>query len=142
MAWTGGCLCGACRYEFEGPVDDVAHCHCGMCRRASGGTVNTWVTVRKTRFRWLSGSPRVYRSSKRAQRFFCPSCGAQMVFAFDHADYLDVTVATLDRAQEVTPTRHVWYESRLPWLHLDEYLPAEQRESDPLGPHAADRDDV
>lgn len=134
MVLGGGCLCGACRYEFEGETDDVAHCHCSMCRRASGGTVNTWVTVEKTHFRWLAGEPKTYRSSERAQRFFCPTCGAQLVFAFDDSEYLDVTVATLDRAHSVVPTRHVWYGNRLPWLHLDEHLPTELQESDPLGP--------
>lgn len=34
---TGGCHCGNLRYQIDGPVDDVAHCHCTICRRTSGG---------------------------------------------------------------------------------------------------------
>src|SRR5918998_688452 len=33
---TGGCLCGAVRYEVRGPLRPVVDCHCTMCRRTSG----------------------------------------------------------------------------------------------------------
>jgi hypothetical protein len=33
---TGGCLCGAIRYEVRGPLRPVVDCHCTMCRRTSG----------------------------------------------------------------------------------------------------------
>jgi hypothetical protein len=41
----GGCHCGALRYRLEGDLGDVAHCHCSICRRVSGGTLVTWVTL-------------------------------------------------------------------------------------------------
>ena len=42
---TGGCHCGQLRYQFSGPLHDIAHCHCSICRRVSGGIVTTWITV-------------------------------------------------------------------------------------------------
>ena len=33
---TGGCLCGAVRYEVDRPLRDVVLCHCAMCRKAHG----------------------------------------------------------------------------------------------------------
>jgi len=33
---TGGCLCGAVRYEVLGPLRDVVLCHCSHCRRTHG----------------------------------------------------------------------------------------------------------
>ena len=40
---TGGCLCGAVRYEStESPVNG-GYCHCRMCQKASGGLFTAWV---------------------------------------------------------------------------------------------------
>lgn len=46
----GGCHCGALRYAFSGPLQDIAHCHCSVCRRVSGGLVTTWITVPREAF--------------------------------------------------------------------------------------------
>lgn len=134
MILQGGCLCGGCRYDFEDDGDDVAHCHCSMCRRASGGTLITWITVARSSFRWTHGQPRDYQSSEHASRWFCPACGTQMLFSDTRAASVDVTVASLDHPEAVSPTRHIWYSNRLRWLQVDDHLPAEMQESDPLGP--------
>jgi hypothetical protein len=34
--YTGGCLCGALRYEAVGEPLGSGHCYCGDCRKASG----------------------------------------------------------------------------------------------------------
>lgn len=128
----GGCLCGGLRYEFTAPLQDIAHCHCSTCRRSSGGIVTTWISVPLTSFRWLAGIPREYASSATCTRSFCPTCGAQLtLFTRLSPDSLDVTIATLDEPTLAPADRHIWVQSRLPWLHLDEHLPQEQQEHIP-----------
>ncbi len=128
----GGCLCGGLRYEFTAPLQDIAHCHCSTCRRSSGGIVTTWISVPLTSFRWLAGIPREYASSATCTRSFCPTCGAQLtLFTRLSPDSLDVTIATLDEPALAPADRHIWVQSRLPWLHLDEHLPQEQQEHIP-----------
>lgn len=130
MSWTGGCFCGAVRYDAgEGRLDDVAHCHCSMCRRTTGAPVVTWAAVPRADFRFTAGAPTAFRSSARATRWFCPRCGAQLAFALDGDATLDVTVATLDDAAAVAPDRHIWTSSALPWLRLDDHLPRHARET-------------
>jgi hypothetical protein len=129
---SGGCQCGAMRYEFAAPLQDVAHCHCSVCRRTSGGIVTTWITVPLANFRWLSGTPSQYASSSSCTRSFCPTCGAQLtLFTCLSPETLDITVATLDQPQLAPADRHIWVQSRLPWIHLDEQLPEEQQEHIP-----------
>ncbi len=48
--YEGGCLCGTIRYRIAGPIAWAAHCHCAMCRRASGAVALTWA---KSRLSWL-----------------------------------------------------------------------------------------
>jgi len=122
---TGGCLCGGVRYRIDGPIQGAtAHCHCTMCRRASGAPVVTWFTVKTDDYAVTKGAPGVYRSSEKAERTFCPTCGAQLTFRTDEAPgFVDVTLATLDDPENHPATLHIWTESRLPWLHLDEHLP-------------------
>ncbi len=120
---SGGCLCGAVRYRVTGPIAPAVHCHCVMCRRASGGIVVTWITVPTDRFAFTEGEAAVYRSSKGAERRFCPNCGAQLTFRSERrADCIDITVATLDHPEDHAPDRHIWTASRIAWLHLDEGL--------------------
>ena len=124
---AGGCLCGRLRYKITGPIDSVGHCHCGMCRRSSGGIIVTWITLPAERFTFVSGRPAVYRSSEHGKRSFCGDCGAQITFWSRRAPAeIDVTLATLDDAAEYPADRHVFVKDRLPWLHLDEQLPCHQ----------------
>lgn len=126
---NGGCHCGRLRYAVNARLDDVAHCHCSICRRTSGGLVTTWATVPRTAFRWLTGEPAQYRSSSTSTRYFCSHCGAQLALHTDLAkDSLDITVATLDHPEQCPANRHIWVGNRLPWLHLDEQLPEEVEE--------------
>ncbi|MCY1284695.1 Glutathione-dependent formaldehyde-activating enzyme [compost metagenome] len=125
----GGCHCGSLRYQFSAPLHDIAHCHCSVCRRSSGGTLITWLTVPLESFVWTCGEPAQYQSSASCTRYFCPTCGAQLaLFTRLSPHSLDVTVATLDQPERAHPDRHIWVRSRLPWLHLDPQLPEEDEE--------------
>jgi hypothetical protein len=127
---TGGCHCGALRYRFEAPLRDIAHCHCSICRRTSGGLVTTWISVPLDAFGWTRGTPAQYASSATCTRYFCGNCGAQLaLYTRRSPRTLDVTVATLDEPQLAPADRHIWVTSRLPWLSLDPQLPSEDEEA-------------
>lgn len=126
----GGCHCGAIRYRLAGDLNDVAHCHCSICRRVSGGLVVTWITLPRRDFRWLKGRPRLYVAPASCSRFFCGDCGAHVALSTEHSPQsIDVTVATLDQPDRVQANRHIWTSSRVAWLHLDEQLPEEAEEA-------------
>ena len=127
----GGCLCGAVRYRAEGPVLYATHCHCTLCRRASGAPLVSWATFPADGFHIVRGEPTCYASSPVAQRRFCPTCGTQITFQRrDRPWEIDLTIASLDQPERVVPTNHTWVRSRLPWLHVDGHLPC--FEGDPV----------
>ena len=130
QANKGGCHCGHIRYQFSGPLRDIAHCHCSICRKVSGGIVTTWITVPVASFQWLAGAPARYDSSTSCARFFCANCGAQLALVTSLSpESIDVTIATLDHSETAPAERHIWTDSRLSWLHLDEHLPGEAEET-------------
>ena len=121
----GGCLCGAIRYRITGPVDDVVHCHCSMCRRSSGGAVMTWLVVPTASFAVTRGELAVFKSSEHSERRFCPGCGAQITFwTARWPEETDVTVGTLDSSGDRPATHHIFAGDRIPWLKGDDHLPA------------------
>ncbi|MEE8506419.1 MAG: GFA family protein [Kiloniellales bacterium] len=121
----GGCLCGAVRYRITGPIDRVGHCHCRMCQRANGAVAVTWATVPLAHFEVTQGAPATYRSSATARRQFCSACGSSLTFWFErNPEEIDVSVGTLDHPERHPADHHNWTTSKLPWLRLDEDLPA------------------
>ena len=79
MHRTGGCACGAIRYEFEGEPLFVHACHCTDCQRASGTAFGITMLVEARDFRVVSGEPGAAAltggSGAAKQSFFCPQCG-------------------------------------------------------------------
>lgn len=128
---TGHCLCGAVRYRVPSPrPEDIAHCHCSMCRRIAGAVAVTWFTVPTETLEMLGAPLEIYYSSSEVERGFCPTCHTPISFwSSRFPDTIDVTLATLDDPAEFAPSMHIWTESRLPWLNLDTHLP--DREGDP-----------
>ena len=120
--FTGGCLCGAVRYEAGAPYH-LTNCHCITCRRTSGAAFVTWFSVRRAEFRLTAGAPVRFRSSAKGVRSFCARCGSHLTFEFEDADELDVTTCTLDDPESLPPEDHTWTRSRLAWVQLADGLP-------------------
>ena len=48
-------------------------------------------------------------------RGFCSACGTPLTFAHKGADYLNISVGSLDRPENVKPEIQIGIESRIPW---------------------------
>lgn len=73
---TGGCHCGAVRYEAEADLGSTMQCNCSHC--SAKGFVLTFTP--ENAFRLLSGGDRLkeYRFHKHViAHQFCPECGVQ-----------------------------------------------------------------
>lgn len=123
---TGGCLCGAIRYEIgEEPLGSML-CHCRICQRFSGAPILAGTTVLADTVTFTKGAPTYYRSSSIAERGFCNACGTSMIYkgtVGQWTKWLMIFTATLDEPEKYPPTYHLGIESKLPWMHVHDDLP-------------------
>jgi hypothetical protein len=113
---TGGCQCGAVRYEMD-RAPEAEFCHCGMCRKATGGAFAALASIPKAEFRWTRGQPAVFASSTAATRAFCAACGSPLTFAYNDSKGMDVAIGSLDDPAVAGPVKLEFaVEHRLPWV--------------------------
>lgn len=124
----GGCLCGAIRYRVAGQPLDVNYCHCGQCRRHSGAPVAAFATYPLARVQWLGREPRLFESSAIGRRGFCPECGTSLTWVgVATPNEVDIGVGTFDDASSFRPKDHIWTDSAIAWLQIDDHLPRYKR---------------
>jgi hypothetical protein len=122
--WSGGCLCGAVRYEAKGDGRDLCFCHCESCRRATGAVMVAWATFDRARFAVTRGQLAEYRSSAEVLRGFCAACGTSLTYCHEKRGHeIDIALATLDTPAALRPAAHIWVKDKLPWVALTDGLP-------------------
>jgi hypothetical protein len=122
---TGGCLCGAIRYEISAPVTGLRACHCINCQKHSGaqGTVNAVVPTDS--FRITKGAPKKYddsatRSGRTLSRFFCAECGSPIYSTRNpNPGFVVVRAGTLDDSSGMKIAGNIWTSTARPWAHID-----------------------
>src|SRR5689334_8632904 len=62
-SFTGGCLCGAIRYEVSAEPIMMFNCHCRDCQRSTGGAFTPVVYVPAKAFKITKGSARYYSTA-------------------------------------------------------------------------------
>ena len=119
--YAGGCLCGAVRFVASGQPKWVAWCHCESCRRHSGAPVSVFVAFERTAYAVTKGEITKFNSSARTRRGFCPRCGSTLTCESERLpNETHFHVGAFDQAAQLKPTRHIFPEERLPWLHLSD----------------------
>ena len=119
MKVTGGCHCGAIRYEAEVDPATAGICHCTDCQQMSGTAWRASVRARAEDLK-LAGEPRVYiktaESGTRRAQAFCPTCGSA-IYAVTPGDerIYSLRLGSVDQRAELPPRFQIWCDSALPW---------------------------
>ena len=103
MSTTGRCVCGAVRFSAEHVETEHHACHCGTCRRWSGGTAFFAAVTTGLVFEDEASLGR-YESSSWADRGFCKTCGTTLFYHLKPTDTYMVSVGAFD---DPTPFRLV-----------------------------------
>jgi hypothetical protein len=116
---SGGCSCGAIRYDIMAVPEQILVCHCPDCRRAIGAQSVAWIFLPVEQFVLTAGSPHTYQSSAGVARRFCGRCGTSISWVGEsQPGRIDITVGSLDERDRFVPTKAVYKRHKLPWISL------------------------
>jgi hypothetical protein len=129
MAISGGCHCGAIRYEVAGEALNHALCHCSDCRRCAGAPMVGWTMYQVDAVKVIKGEPKVYSSSENGRRHFCPDCGTGLFYVNDKMlpGIIDIQSATYDDPNVVPPQAQIQIADRIGWMEHAHELPKFER---------------
>ena len=123
----GGCLCGAVRFAYRGPLGGrlgaVTVCHCAQCRKAQG-CVSAVAPARASGFLLTSGrdAVREYESSPGKRRAFCKACGSPLYSRRDGTpDVLRLRLGALDAVPgDLKVDAHIFTQDAPDWSFADD----------------------
>jgi hypothetical protein len=122
----GQCACGDVRYTCSSEPVSVMACHCRDCQYASGSAFAT-VAFFPAASCEMTGESKVYTVKGDAgltiNRHFCGNCGTPLYsVATEMPDLLFIKVGSLDKPSSVDLQGHMWCDSMVSWLKLNDGL--------------------
>jgi hypothetical protein len=134
---TGGCNCGAVRYEVTEPLVAATYCHCKRCQRRSGAACSPSAHPVSGSFHITSGDDRLkfWKPEDGGKKWFCGDCGSSIYGDNpSHPDSIGVRMGTFDADPGIRPSTRAFVASAAPWEDLpDDGLPrfAQSRHAKP-----------
>lgn len=121
MQRTGGCACGAVRYEVTGDPIRVSVCHCNDCQRRTGSAFGIGCVFPRDAVTLVQGEMKIFErpsNSGNWVRFhFCPECGSSVIWDFEILPQArGIAGGSFDDTGWLDPKRHVWTKSAQQWV--------------------------
>ena len=124
--YKGSCLCGTVRYEIRSGITDIIHCHCSLCRKASGTAYATNGFVNSDKFHLIQGESALtfFELSPGKKRHFCSRCGSPIFSSnSDDQSRIRIRLGSVDSQISEKPISHNFVTSKACWDDLDAQLP-------------------
>ena len=123
--FSGGCACGAVRYECSAEPLMMGNCHCRDCQQATGGPFVSILAVPKEALN-ITGEVKYHEvtgdSGAPIKRGFCANCGSRL-FGFPSAPFVGISAGSLDDPSWYKPAFDIYTSSAQPWDHMNPDLP-------------------
>jgi hypothetical protein len=124
---TGGCACGAVRFEIHAPLQSASYCHCTRCQRRTGTAASANARTEPGSFRVVQGEDRVraWKPEGGAEKWFCGDCGSALYSRIaGDPDTIGVRLGSLDAVPDVKPRLHQYVAYAASWQEIpDDGLP-------------------
>jgi hypothetical protein len=115
---TGGCNCGAVRFEVTEPLVVASYCHCERCQRRSGAAASANAHPAPGAFRIVAGEDRLrmWKPDDGGEKWFCGDCGSSLFGRnHRHADPIGIRMGTFDDDPGIRPSVRQFVAYAAPW---------------------------
>ena len=123
---TGGCACGALRYEIKTEPVMMLKCHCRDCQHVTGSGYAPAFLVPADALRVTHGQLRYNLTPSlrrgRHKRGFCPECGSRITggeFEKGDSPFVGVLASSLDDPSLFKPQMDIFVSDAQPWDQMD-----------------------
>ena len=115
---TGGCNCGAVRYEVTEPLVIASYCHCKRCQRRSGAAASPSAHPAPGSFHIVVGEDRLkyWKPADGGEKWFCGDCGSSMFGRnLSHPDSIGIRMGTFDTDPGILPSVRAFVADAAVW---------------------------
>jgi hypothetical protein len=124
---TGGCLCGAVRFEIDQPLVEASWCHCTRCQRRTGTPASAQARIVPGSLRVLQGEEavRAYQPPGGWPKAYCGECGSALWSQSpDDPGLRSVRLGAFDGDPGIRPSYRQFVAYASPWEPIpDDGLP-------------------
>jgi hypothetical protein len=126
-ATSGGCLCGAVRFETKSRLREVVNCHCSKCTRFHGN-FGAYTSVRFDDLIFLEDKGLKWFHSQtdetpNVHRGFCKDCGASLFWHPRDQENIAVAAGALDTPTGLSTIGHVWTSQKSDYYEIKDDHP-------------------
>ena len=126
---SGGCLCGAVKFEFDKPnLISAHHCHCIDCQKSTGSGKATVLVLPSNAIK-MKGELKFHTtttiSGRNMNRGFCRECGSPVLsFIEEMPEVKFVKAGSLDDSSWLMIDSNFFSSSAHAWSPIDEDIPS------------------
>jgi hypothetical protein len=134
---TGGCNCGAVRFEVTAPLEVAHYCHCTRCQRRTGTAASVNARAASGTVQILAGRDRLraWRPPDGREKWFCDECGSAVFSSGEEfSDPIGIRMGAFDQDPGIRPSAHYYVDYAAPWEELpNDGLPRFAKDRRPWG---------
>lgn len=121
---SGGCRCGAVRYEVEDAFEYAMNCHCSACRASTGAACKPIAGIVREKLEITQGADRLVVFGEELKNDqCCDGCGSFLFSVVRDGRYVHVWMGTLIDEPTLRPTHHIFVGSKAGWHEITDDLP-------------------
>ncbi|UWQ45445.1 GFA family protein [Leisingera aquaemixtae] len=119
----GSCLCGDIRFETAARPQGASMCHCGQCRKQSGGI---WASAQvRDEDLIITGPVSWFEATPQAKRGSCPLCGCFLFWKGKGEDTTSFALGAVDGATGLSIEKHIFTASKGDYYDIADGVPQE-----------------